>query len=76
MSAAFNRELDLDTLLGVIAERLHGLVDARLVLIELLEPDDRLRAVAVAGERTERLAVGTIAPAESKALAGARAGQE
>ena len=68
VSAAFNRELDLDALLGVIAQRLQALVDARLVLIELLEGDDRLRAVAVAGERTERLVLGSVAPAGSKAL--------
>ena len=76
VSAAFNRELDLDALLGVIAERLQALVDARLVLIELLEGDDRLRAVAVAGERTERLELGSLAPAGSKALTRACAEAE
>ncbi len=67
VSSAFTHEIDVDSLLKVIAGQLLGVVDAKLVLIELLEPGDQLRAAAVAGGRAERVVVGTIAPVGSKA---------
>ena len=73
VSSAFNHEVDVESLLRVIAgQLLDVLVDARLVLIELLEPGDpAARAAAVAGERTERVVAGAIAPVGFQGTAGA-----
>ncbi|HUZ84088.1 MAG TPA: GAF domain-containing protein, partial [Gaiellales bacterium] len=65
VSAAFAREIDLDAMLGQIADRLRSLVEARLVVVELLTPGDRLSVAAVAGRGTEAL-LGSVAPLGSK----------
>jgi signal transduction histidine kinase len=47
-------ELELEPLLGLVARRLRGLVQARIVLIALPEPgDDRLRVAAADGEGSD-----------------------
>jgi GAF domain-containing protein len=67
VASAFTREIDVESLLNVIADQLLGVVDARSVVIELLEPGGQLRAAVVAGDRAERVVVGAVAPAGSKA---------
>lgn len=67
VTSAFTREIDVESLLNVIADQLLGVVDARSVVIELLEPGGQLRAAVVAGDRAERVVVGAVATAASKA---------
>lgn len=52
---ALASELELDPLLGIVAERLRELVDAKLVLIALPDTGTTLRVAAVAGEGAQRL---------------------
>jgi len=61
---ALVRELELEPLLGLIAERLAELLDARLVLIVLPRGDDALAVEAVAGD--DRLAGTVMTRAGSK----------
>jgi len=63
--AALSDQTDAATLLALVADRLCELVDARLVVIHLLEGDDTLRTVAAAGDA--RGQVGEVVAAETKA---------
>jgi signal transduction histidine kinase len=65
LGAALVAELDLERLLGVVADRLRELLGARVVIIDLRLPDGRLRVEGASGEGTGRL-VGTISPEGSK----------
>src|SRR3954452_2915261 len=62
---ALASELELPKLLDLVAARLHELLDARLVLIALPQPDGTLRVDAAVGDRAAQ-ALGTTIPAESK----------
>ena len=50
IGSALVTELDLDRLLGVVADRLRELLGARIVLIDLLHPDGSLRVEGASGE--------------------------
>jgi signal transduction histidine kinase len=63
--AAISAETRMEPLLELVAERLQELVDARLVVIHLLEDGDTLRTVAAAGDA--RGSVGAVVSAETKA---------
>lgn len=52
---ALASEVELDAVLHIVAERMRTLVDARLVLIALPEPDGALRIAAAEGEGAEAL---------------------
>jgi len=58
-------ELDLDRLLALVAGRLRDLLDARVVIIDLLQADGSLRVAGASGEGAEKL-LGMISPDESK----------
>jgi signal transduction histidine kinase len=62
---ALASELELPRLLQLVAERLHELLDARLVLISLPQPDGSLRVEAAVGDGAEQT-FGTTIPAGSK----------
>jgi two-component system, NarL family, sensor histidine kinase DevS len=65
VGTALMRELELPRLLEVVATRLRELLAARVVLIDLLLPDGRLRVEGAAGENAERL-LGMVSPDGSK----------
>jgi GAF domain-containing protein len=67
VASPFTREIDVESSLNVIADQLLAVVDARSVVIEPLEPGGQLRAAVVAGDRAERVVMGAVAPAGSKA---------
>ena len=66
ITLAFTTETELESLLGLISERLRELVSAQVVMIEMVEEGGCLRRVAAAGEGVDEL-VGTVARAETKA---------
>jgi signal transduction histidine kinase len=59
-------ETNLETLLGLIAERLRELLNARLVLVTLPAGDDMVRIAAASGEGAESLRGSTTARSQSK----------
>jgi two-component system, NarL family, sensor histidine kinase DevS len=65
IGTALVTELDLDRLLGGIADRLRELLGARVVVIDLRLADGGLRVEGVSGEGAEKL-LGTISPEGSK----------
>jgi signal transduction histidine kinase len=65
LGTALVSELDLDRLLGVVADRLRELLGARVVIIDLLQPGGRLRVQGASGEGAARL-VGMTSPPGSK----------
>ncbi|MCS7006838.1 MAG: GAF domain-containing sensor histidine kinase [Gaiellaceae bacterium] len=64
---ALASQVELEPVLTIVAERLRALVDARLVLIALLEPDGALRIAAAEGEGGEALLDTRLARERSKA---------
>ena len=67
VSGALARETEIDHLLELVARRLQGLLDARVVVIALPEDTDLLRIVTAAGEGAEELTGTTVSRGESKA---------
>lgn len=63
---ALATETDRDRLLDLVAQRLRGLLDARLVAVLLPAGPDELRFVAAAGEEAEELVGTRMARAASK----------
>jgi signal transduction histidine kinase len=64
---ALTTEVELEPLLGIIARNLRELVDARLVLIALLESGNALRIAAADGESAEEAVATTLDLRGSKA---------
>jgi signal transduction histidine kinase len=56
VSSAMARETALDRLLELIAERLHDLLEARLVTVALPSGPENVRIVAAAGEQADEVA--------------------
>jgi signal transduction histidine kinase len=65
VAAALTSELDLARLLELIVQHMRRLLDARVVLIELVMPDGTLEVQAADGEGTDQL-IGMISPPGSK----------
>jgi two-component system, NarL family, sensor histidine kinase DevS len=65
LGAALVGELDLDRLLEAVAERLRELLDARVVVIDLLQADGSLRVQGASGEGAAQL-LGMTSPQGSK----------
>jgi signal transduction histidine kinase len=65
IGSALVTELDIDRLLGVIADRLRELLGARIVIIDLLHSDGSLRVEGASGEGAAQL-LGSISPQGSK----------
>jgi signal transduction histidine kinase len=65
LGATLTSELDLDRLLGVVSERLRDLLAARVVIIDLLQPDGSLRVQGASGEGAAQL-LGMTSPERSK----------
>ncbi len=67
VSSALARETDVDLLIELVAERLRGLLEARLVVVALPAGPDHLRIVTAAGEGAEMLRDRIVKRGESKA---------
>ena len=65
LGTALVSELDLDRLLEVVADRLRELIAARVVVIDLLQPDGSLRVQGASGEGAVKL-LGMVSPEGSK----------
>jgi two-component system, NarL family, sensor histidine kinase DevS len=65
LGATLVSELDLDRLLGMVADRLRELIAARVVVIDLRQADGSLRVQGASGEGAGRL-LGMVSPQGSK----------